>query len=158
MTTPFLADDLRRDEGLRLIAYPDPLTRGPPWTIGFGHTGPGIDQGLEWTTEQAEAALKADIDHACRLCDALIPWWRRLDDVRQDVLAQMMFNMGWRSRDGSHGLGTFVRMLAAVRSGAWQDAHDQMLSSGWAREVGPRARRLALQMLTGERAAQALAA
>jgi lysozyme len=158
MTTPFLAADLRRDEGLRLFAYPDPLTRGAPWTIGYGHTGPGVDQGLEWTLEQAEAALEADIGHACRLCDALIPWWRRLNGARQDVLANLMFNMGWRSRDGRHGLGTFARMLAAARDGAWQEAHDQLLASRWAREVGSRADRLARQMLTGERAKEALAA
>jgi lysozyme len=155
MTTPLLADDLRRDEGLRLEAYPDPLTGAEPWTIGYGHTGTGIGEGLLWTAEQAEAALEADIAHACRLCDALIPWWRTLDDARQDVLGQMMFNMGWRSRDGAHGLATFSRMLAAARIGDWRSAHDQMLASGWAHEVGPRARRLALQMLTGSHAAAA---
>ena len=26
-------------EGLRQVAYPDPATRGPPWTICYGHTG-----------------------------------------------------------------------------------------------------------------------
>ena len=158
MTTPFLAADLREDEGLRLLAYPDPLTRAEPWTIGYGHTGPGVDQGLEWTLERAEAVLEADIAHACRLCDALIPWWRGLDDPRQDVLAQMMFNMGWRSRDGGHGLATFVRMLSAARAGDWRVAHDQMLASGWARQVGARAQRLALQMLTGQRVVHARAA
>jgi lysozyme len=154
MTTACLAEDLRRDEGLKLEAYPDPLTRAEPWTIGYGHTGPGVEEGLVWTLAQAEAALEADIVHACRLLDALIPWWRTLDDPRQDVLAQMMFNMGWRSRDGAHGLATFSRMLAAARAGDWPAAHDQMLASGWAREVGPRARRLALQMLTGASAGE----
>ena len=154
MTTPFLAEDLRRDEGLRLQAYPDPLTGAEPWTIGYGHTGAGVEEGLAWTARQAEAALEADIAHACRLCDALIPWWRTLDDLRQDVLAEMMFNMGWRSRDGAHGLATFRRMLAAARTGDWRAAHDQMLDSGWAREVGKRASRLAQQMLTGARPAE----
>lgn len=26
-------------EGFRQTAYPDPATRGPPWTICYGHTG-----------------------------------------------------------------------------------------------------------------------
>ena len=151
MTTPQLAGDLRRDEGLRLEAYPDPLSGGEPWTIGYGHTGSEVCEGLVWTLDQAEAALAADIAHACKLCDLLIPWWRALDDVRQDVLAELMFNMGWRSRDGVRGLSTFVRMLAAARAGDWQGAHDEMLKSAWAREVGQRARRLARLMLTGAR-------
>lgn len=25
-------------EGLRTVAYPDPATKGPPWTVCYGHT------------------------------------------------------------------------------------------------------------------------
>jgi GH24 family phage-related lysozyme (muramidase) len=37
---PILISDLKRDEGLRLTAYGDPLTGGEPWTIGYGHARP----------------------------------------------------------------------------------------------------------------------
>ncbi len=154
MTTPFLARDLRRDEGLRLAAYPDPLTGGAPWTIGYGHTGPEVHARLAWTPAEAETALIADIARACALLDGHVPRWRRLDDARQDVLANMAFNMGWLSADGAHGLGTFRRALAAIQAGRWQEAHDDLLASAWARQVGGRARRLATQMLTGVRSPQ----
>ena len=49
MTTPNLLADLRRDEGLRLAAYPDPLTHAEPWTIGYGHTGPDVGSDTTWT-------------------------------------------------------------------------------------------------------------
>lgn len=152
MTTAGLAKDIRRDEGLRLEAYPDPLTGAEPWTIGYGHTGPEVHRGLVWTPAEAETALIADIAHACELLDEHLPWWRRLCDGRQDVLVNMAFNMGWLSPDGAHGLGTFRQTLEAIRKGRWEDAHDGMLMSAWARQVGARARRLATQMLIGARA------
>lgn len=152
MTTPFLTEDLRKDEGLRLRAYPDPLSGAEPWTIGYGHTGPGVHLGLVWTEPQCEEALEADIAKACAILDNHAAWWRTLSDLRQDVLANLCFNMGWLNPAGTHGLGTFHHTLAAIRLGNWQAAHDGLLASEWAKEVHGRAQRLATQMLTGERA------
>lgn len=142
MTTANLIPDLERDEGLRLSAYPDPLSGGEPWTIGYGHTG-NVHPGTVWTPEQATAALQADVAHVEALLDIQLPWWRQLDDIRQDVLVNMGFNMGVT------GLVQFHNTLAAVQNHRWQAAHDGMLMSLWARQVGTRAQRLAEQMLTG---------
>jgi lysozyme len=158
MTTAFLAQDLRVDEGLRLRAYPDPLSGADPWTIGYGHTGPEVREGLVWTPVEAETALIADIARACELLDAHAPWWRGLNDARQDVLANMVFNMGWLNPAGTHGLATFHDALAAIRAGRWQEAHDGLLDSAWAHQVGARARRLAAQLLSGVRAPEEAAA
>jgi lysozyme len=46
------------EEGLRLTAYPDAVG---VWTIGWGHTGPEVHEGLVWTREQAVEALKKDL-------------------------------------------------------------------------------------------------
>lgn len=46
------------DEGLRLHAYQD---SGGVWTIGWGHTGPDVHEGLVWTRAQALAALREDL-------------------------------------------------------------------------------------------------
>ena len=46
---------LRQFEGCRLRAYPDPLSGGDPWTIGWGSTGPDIFSGIEWTQAQCDA-------------------------------------------------------------------------------------------------------
>ncbi len=143
MTSPFLLADLRRDEGFQLTAYPDPLTGAEPWTIGYGHTGAGVVRGVVWTLEQAEAALAVDVAAACRGLDGALPWWVHLDDLRQDVLANMAFNLGVAKLLG------FTETLAAIRVGAFADAANHMLASAWARQVGARARRLAAQMRTG---------
>jgi lysozyme len=44
-------------EGCVLTAYPDPISGGDPWTIGYGSTGPGVVPGLVWTQEQADDDL-----------------------------------------------------------------------------------------------------
>ena len=50
-------------EGLRLEAYPDPGTKGAPWTIGYGHTGPDVMPGLRITEDKAVELLVKDIIH-----------------------------------------------------------------------------------------------
>ena len=50
---------VQTEEGCRLTAYPDPVSGGDPWTIGYGATGPHIIEGLVWTQEQADTDLKA---------------------------------------------------------------------------------------------------
>jgi|SRR6185312_4402334 len=151
MTSDLLLADLRRDEGLRLRAYPDPLSGGEPWTIGYGHTGSDVHPSTVWTPEEAETSLEQDAAHACDLLDRYAHWWRFLDPVRQDAMANLCFNMGWLSRDGKHGLGTFHHTLAAIQLHQWQEAHDGLLASAWAKEVGQRAQRIAHMILTGER-------
>ena len=144
--TPHLADDLKADEGLRLKAYPDPLTGAAPWTIGYGHTGLDVHPALAWTPVQAEAALHADIARVCAGLDEKLAWWRRLNDPRQDVLVNAAFNMGVA------GLLGFRNTLAAIRLGAFDDAARGLRTSRWAGQVGARAERLARQMQSGVRA------
>lgn len=144
MTTPFLLSDLKADESLRLIAYLDP--EDVP-TIGWGHTGPEVHLGLIWTVEQAEAALRADVQKACDQLDAHAPWWRALCDVRQDVIANMVFNLGIR------GFLKFKATIAAIQAHDYAGAAADMLNSLWAEQVKGRAVRLSTQMKTGLRLA-----
>src|SRR5690606_16708693 len=59
-------EHVKRWEGLRLSAYPDPGSRnGEPWTIGYGHTSDGhlkVYRGLTITPAQAEEALAYDLN------------------------------------------------------------------------------------------------
>ena len=155
MTTPLLLEDLKRDEGFRARAYQD--ARGV-WTIGYGHAH--ADPRAVWTLDEAETQLAVDADFACERLDRALPWWRRLDEVRQDALANMAFNLGVglapcaASPVGS-GLQGFTRMLAALAAGDYPHASAQMLLSDWAKDppegVGARAERLAAMIRTGER-------
>lgn len=143
MTSPYLLADLRRDEGCRLQAYPDPLSGGEPWTIGYGHTGREVVPGLVWTETTALAVLTDDAVRTAAGLDTAVPWWRSLDDLRQDVLMNMAFQMGVR------GLLGFKATLNMVVHGDYASAADHMLDSAWARQTPNRAKRLALQMRTG---------
>lgn len=156
MTTPHLITDLMRDEGLRLRAYPDPLSllakqlalppdgrspgweslSGAPYTIGYGHTGPEVHPDLVWTEQQARDALIDDIMAAKATLDAHIAWWRNLCPVRQDALCNMCFNMGWG--DGKHGLSSFKNTLRRIEDGQYMNAASGLANSAWARQVGPR--------------------
>lgn len=147
MTTAYLRQDVARDEGLRLVAYPDPLTHAEPWTIGYGHTGPDVHPGLVWTQAQADDALAEDLGAVQRELDKALPWWRQLNDARQDVLVNMGFNMG------VPGLLKFKRTIAAIYLKDYAGAAADMLASAWAQQVHARAQRLALQMNSGVRAA-----
>jgi lysozyme len=124
-----LLADLKRDEGLRLDAYADPLFGGDPWTIGYGHTGPEVSKGVRWTKEQAEAALVADVlKHNAELARHL-PWIDRLDPVRRRVLQNMAFNLGVGVPGGTKGLLGFKNTLAMVERGDYAQAADAMLRS-----------------------------
>lgn len=152
-----LIASLKRAEGLRLKAYPDPESEfaktgkgsPEPWTIGYGHTGPEVHEGLVWTKEQADAALLDDIAEACAECDRRIPWWRSLDAVRREVLWELMFNMGWGG--GVRGLSTFRNTLSALQRRDFSRAAAGLLASRYAVQVKGRAMRLAQQLASGER-------
>lgn len=143
MTTSYLESDLKSDEGCRLTAYQDTLG---VWTIGYGHTF-WAKSGLVWTQAEAEMVFESDLAAAISALDRNIPWWRlTLSDVRQDVLVNMCFNLGYPHLAG------FRRALAAMLAGAWDDAAAEMLDSVWASQYPNRAKRLAHQMQTGVRA------
>lgn len=81
-------------EALRLKVYPD--SKGVP-TIGYGATGPDVFFGMaDWTTEQAQTRLKADLEkHAAllykRVKSAIIESWT---DHQYGALADFVFNTG----------------------------------------------------------------
>ena len=139
---PELIQQVKRDEGLRLKAYWDPI--GKVWTVGYGHTGPDVTEGTVWTLAQAEAALAEDLNTAADEVDRAFPWAESMGVVRWSVLVNMAFNMGL------DGLEEFHMMLAAAQRGEWDAAAAQMLNSLWATQVGDRATQLAQQMRTGE--------
>ncbi len=146
MTTQWLIEDLKADEGLELVAYGDPLTGAEPWTIGYGHTGKEVHEGLVWDLATAGRVLVQDVNVVLDGLDEAIPWWTGLPDLRQDVVANMAFNMG------VGGLLKFTHMLSALQDGDFAQAAAEMLDSRWAAQVPNRAKRLAKQMHTGERA------
>jgi GH24 family phage-related lysozyme (muramidase) len=84
---------LKTWEGCRLSAYPDPASGGAPWTIGYGHTGAEVVEGLTITQEQAEAWLEQDVTEAAGAVDRLLRGIA-LTPRQRDALISFCFNVG----------------------------------------------------------------
>jgi lysozyme len=82
-------DLVKASEGLRLIAYSDP--GGVP-TIGWGHTGPDVVLGAQWSLDYAEKALLEDLQTHCdqMLKVVKVP----LTQGQCDALTDFVFNEG----------------------------------------------------------------
>lgn len=144
-----LVKELLHHEGLRLTVYDDatgkPIEAGSGPVIGNPTIGVGrlltADRGI--TEAEAYVLLDADIAEVERQLDHHIAWWRDLDATRQRAMLSWAFNVG------VGGVMKFKKALAAIRSGDWHEAHDQMLDSKWAKQVPTRARDLAEVMRRG---------
>lgn len=135
-----LIDELRRDEGEVLHAYPDHLGY---LTLGVGRL---IDKrkGGGISADESAYLLRNDVARFVADLDRELPWWRDLDPVRQRVLINMAFNLGIK------GLMGFRNTLRMVREGDYAGAAEGMLNSLWARQVKGRAVRLSEMMKTGK--------
>jgi len=76
-------------EGLRLAAYQD--QRGI-WTIGYGHTGRDVHEGLTVTEAEAEALLASDIARATAAVNRLVT--APVTQNQFDALVDLAFNLG----------------------------------------------------------------
>ncbi len=76
-------------EKLRLIAYQD---QGGIWTIGWGHTGPEVVEGLVWTREQADAQFLLDTAHAVKGVDICTN--EPMTQNQFDAMVSLAFNIG----------------------------------------------------------------
>ena len=132
-----LREQIKRDEGFRPRAYQDSVG---VWTIGYGTNL----QTLVIDDELAERFLDAALAKAEGAVDTLIfPWPVKLNEARRAACVNMVYNLG------VVGFLGFRRMIAAMKSGDWNEAAVELLSSKYATQVGARAERLAQQMRTG---------
>lgn len=132
-----IIDQLIEDEGLRVMPY---YCTAGKLTIGVGRNLE--DRGI--SRPEALYLLNNDIANCNRELDESLPWWRGMNQVRQNVLINMCFNLGINK------LLKFRNTLAAMERGDYAAASVGMLASKWAGQVGQRAVRLAKQMREGE--------
>lgn len=120
---------IEQAEGCRLAAYPDPGTGGEPWTIGVGHTGPDVCEGLAITQEQADDLLRQDLATFERGVAALVGDHPTTQD-QYDALVSFAFNLGLRALGGSsllrlHNEGAYA--AAAGEFGKWIHSDGRVL-------------------------------
>jgi lysozyme len=96
---------VRKFEGCRLTAYPDPATGGEPYTIGWGSTGPGIKPGVIWTKAQADNRLESDVLKFVEGVKKLLT--RPATDNQLGAMASLAYNIGLGRFSGSTLLRLF---------------------------------------------------
>lgn len=78
-------------EGLKLQAYKCPAG---VWTIGWGHTGPDVKEGMEITKEQADQLLEKDISAKAEKYVNALPPYVVLQQHQYDALCSLVYNCG----------------------------------------------------------------
>jgi lysozyme len=134
-----LREQLEVDEGCVYEIYNDHL--GYP-TFGIGHlvkeSDPeqGQSLGTAVSSDRVAEAFESDIQSVLRDCNILYSDFDDLPEEAQQVIANMMFNLG-RPR-----LSKFAGMKRGVDARDWNQAADEMVDSAWYRQVTNRADRL----------------
>jgi len=106
-------------EGSRLVAYPDPLSGGVPWTIGWGTTkyedGSPVRQGDTITQARAESLFIGYTNtKVIPTLARTIPVWGSLNDKQRSALISFAYNLG-ENFYGSEGFSTITTVLKEKR-------------------------------------------
>ena len=127
---------LKRHEGRSLKPY---LCTADKLTIGYGRNLD--DSGI--SEDEALYLLQNDID-ACYSELNVFTWFHELDQIRQEALISMLFNLGLPR------FLTFKKMIARLKEKRYSEAANEMIQSRWALQVGERANELAYMVERGE--------
>ena len=138
-----LREQLKIDEGVKYEIYLDHLDLP---TFGIGHLVLESDQefgepvGTAISEERVNECFDNDVEIVLGECRILYPDFDDLPEECQQIIANMMFNMG-RPR-----LSKFKGMKRGVDAQDWNAAADEMVDSRWYRQVTNRADRLVERM------------
>jgi lysozyme len=138
-----LRKQLEIDEGCKHEVYLDHL--GLP-THGIGHliieSDPEYGQpvGTPVSDERVKECFELDLESVQVDCKRLYDNFDELPDEAQEIIANMIFNMGLSRMRGFRG------MKAGVDARDWNKAADEMVDSRWYRQVTNRAERLVKRM------------
>ncbi len=120
-------DLIKRFEGCHLKAYPDLLSGGDPWTIGWGTTR--YPDGKKVRPGDVISQAKADeylIEYCQRIVEYLaktIPGWDELSENRKGALLSFAYNLGM----GFYGAPGFATITARLRNREYDKVPDALL-------------------------------
>lgn len=110
---------IKEFEGCHLSAYPDPLSGGEPWTIGYGTTrysnGTPVKRGDMINVIEADMLLRLEIDRITDKLRTTIPHWNVMDDNQRSALVSFAYNLG----AGFYGSAGFETISKCLRERNW---------------------------------------
>ncbi len=137
---------IKEFEGCHLTAYPDPLSGGDPWTIGYGTTrypgGRRVSRGDKNTVIEAYMFVRTKIDQIAKKLSETVPHWSAMTDGQQSALISFAYNLG----TGFYGSGGFETISKRLRERDWDAVPDALLlyrNPGTNVEAGLKRRRIA---------------
>jgi len=138
-------------EGLELEAYPDPATKGPPITIGYGCTrydnGSAIKLGDKITKAEAESMLIKQLLRDFLPSLQKIPYWREMSPNQKGAILSYAWNMGAGFVGDTDNFGTINRELSNKKWSAVPDALMLYVKGGGRVMLGLKRRRYAEALL-----------
>ena len=106
-------------EGCHLTAYPDPLSGGEPYTIGYGTTrypgGRRVSRGDKITVIEADMFVRTEIDQIAKKLTETVPHWSAMTDGQQSALISFAYNLG----SGFYGSSGFETISKRLRERDW---------------------------------------
>ncbi len=145
---------IREFEGCHLNAYPDPLTKGPPITIGWGSTkdfdGTLFKIGRVITQKYADTLLEFDLKNRFLPSLQRIPYWNEMNENQQGSLLSFAYNLG----AGFYGSSNFNTITRVLKNREWSKVPDALYlyhNPGTSVEVGLLRRRVAEGKLWSEK-------
>ena len=133
-------------EGCHQDAYPDPLSGGDPWTIGWGTTrytdGRPVRKGDRINMVEADMLLRLEVDKIADKLRATVPHWKEMSDQQKCALISFAYNLG----SGFYGAKGFETISKRLREKDWAGVPDALLlyrNPGSNVEAGLKRRRIA---------------
>lgn len=134
---------LEDDEGRRIWPYTDTMGHRT-WGIGHNLDESPIAPDVRSLLQQAvDLQYQVDVESIDSQLAAM-PWWGDLDSVRQAVLIDMGFNLGYA------GLQNFTMFLSFMAQDRFKEAAADLRQTKAYRELPNRYERLAVMLETGQ--------
>jgi hypothetical protein len=137
---------IKQFEGCSLDAYPDPLSGGKPYTIGFGSTrysdGRWVQKGDRINAIEADMLIRLEVDHIAEKLRGIIPAWNEMADNQKCALISFAYNLG----SDFYGAKGFETISKRLRDKNWAGVPDALLlyrNPGTNVEAGLKRRRIA---------------
>ena len=139
-------DLIKRFEGCRLTAYPDPKTKGLPYTIGWGSTrrrdGRPFKLGEKITQAEADSLLLYQLETEFLPQLQKIPYYSEMSEEQVGALLSFAYNLGaW-----FYGAARFATISRRLRNKEWNLIPEALIlyrDPGTSVEAGLKRRRVA---------------